>query len=164
MPLRSLLPWRRFDVDTAWSPTEVDRELGILLESSRWQDMALHGARWLGGFRMVLDGLTVFRRAVILSGRVQPKPTGSHVVVTIRFPMPAMVFLVVTIPLLAGLSLAVSLAALVRHEAIVLLIWTAPFAMWSGMLRPFQSEARKAEHLFRKLLPPPVLSDTGPFR
>jgi hypothetical protein len=112
----------------------------------------------------MLDGLPVFRRALILSGTVQPRPIGSHVVVTTRLPMPATVFLVVGFPLLAGLSLAVSLAALVRHEGIVLLIWTAPFAMWSGMVRPFQSEARKAEHSLRKLLPPPVLSNTGPFR
>jgi hypothetical protein len=118
----------------------------------------------IGEFRVRIDGLQVFRRAIILSGRLQPTATGSRVVVTTRLSLPAMLFLLVAVPLLAVLFLAVTVLALVRDEGIVLLIWTAPFAMWGGVVRPFQSEARKIEDGLRKLFPPPASPHAGPFR
>jgi hypothetical protein len=169
MPLRSLLPWRRFTLDTAWSPTDLERELGFLLDRPSAQ--AGHAAdAWYGSRRR--EGFLITRRSphrsrplvVMASGRVKPTPTGSRVVVTLRLPVPAALFLAIGVPLFVLLSAAVSVAALVRHEGIVLLIWTMPFGIWSGIVRPFLSEAHGAEEFLRKFFPPPPSPAAGPFR
>jgi hypothetical protein len=164
MPFGSLLPWRRFSLDTAWSPTDVERELGFLLDASHAHDndFAVNGSRWLGGFRMSPRGPA--GNSIIMSGRVRPTSLGSRVVVNLRLPLRATLLLALTVPLLTLLSAAVSIAALVRHEGIVLLIWTMPFAIWGGIVRPFLVEARKAEECLRKFFPPPRPPTAGPFR
>jgi hypothetical protein len=159
-----MLPWRRFAIDTGWSPAEVERELGSFLERPPTPDSAWRGTQSPHGFRIALEGRPVARRTVILSGLVQPTPTGARVMVTARPSAPAMLFLFVAIPLLTILSLAVSVAAILRREVVVLFIWTAPFALWSGIVRPFLSEAAKAEATLRKFFPPPPPPEMGPFR
>jgi hypothetical protein len=81
-----------------------------------------------------------------------------------RLPLPAMLFLFIVVPLLALLSAAVSIAALVRHEGAVLLVWVMPFALWSGILRSFRRDAQSGEAFFRKFFPPVSPPGSGPFR
>jgi hypothetical protein len=178
MPLRSLLPWRRFTLDTAWSPADLERELGFLLDrpSALGDDTATERPRlaqaavdtWYGSRRP--EGFRIARRTPhrslqpVASGKVHPTPTGSHVVVTVRLPVAATIFLAIGVPLLALLSVAVSVAALVRHDGIVLLIWTMPFSIWAGIVRPFLMEAHRTEEFLREFFPPPSPQSAGPFR
>jgi hypothetical protein len=168
MPLRSLLPWRRLTVETAWSPADVEREIGFLVDQPPC-DSDEHGAwcgtRWLGGFRIArrvppISGRTV----VIASGSVRSEQSGSRVLVTIRLPVPVALFLAAGISSLTLLSAAVSAAAIVRDDGVALLVWTMPLVMWPGIVRPFLSEAHGAEDFLRKFFPPPAPPSLGPFR
>lgn len=110
------------------------------------------------------DASAIARSPISIFGRVRPTPTGSHVVVTIRLALPAMLFLFVAVPVLSLLSAAVSIAALVRHEGMVLLVWMMPFALWNGILHAFRRDAAHAEGFFRKFFPPVGPPVQGPFR
>jgi hypothetical protein len=118
------------------------------------------------GFRVqwLAEGSAIGRSPIVVAGRVQPTPAGSHVVVTMRLALPAVLLLFVAVPLLTVLSAAVSIAALVRHEGMVLLVWMMPFALWNGILHAFRRDALRGEAFFRKLFPPVAPPVQGPFR
>jgi hypothetical protein len=167
MPFSALLPWRRLSLDTAWSPADVERELGFLLTGPQEQedDVAWNGSRWPGGFRLTLRAAPGSRRPrVIASGTVQPMPTGSHILMTIRLPVAITSALLLAIPILVLLSAAVSVAALVRNEGVALLVWTLPLVLWPAMARTFLSEVNSAAAFLRKFFPLPAPLGAGPFR
>jgi positive regulator of sigma E activity len=101
---------------------------------------------------------------VVAKGKVGPASSGSKVVVTLSPPLLLTLALVVGLPLLTLLALAVSAAAIVRREPVVLLIWTMPSVLWSGIVRSFSLHAQLAEDFFRRLLPAPAPPSVGPFR
>jgi hypothetical protein len=166
--MRSPLPWHRFGLDTAWSPADAARELRQLLSerSAPGQvEQAPHGTAQGAAFRMAWgEPSAIGRSPIMISGRVQPTPAGSHVVVTMRLPLPALLLFFIAVPLLGLLSAAVSIAALVRHEGIVLLVWIMPFALCRGILRWFRRDALACEAFFRGFFPPITPPNAGPFR
>jgi hypothetical protein len=155
-------------LETAWSPADVERELRRLSAERSADDQA--EPTWCaapdgGEFRMVQGGPpAIGRTPVMVLGRVRPTSGGSRIVVTMRVSLPAMLLLFVVVPLLTMLSAAVSVAALVRNEGLVLLVWIMPLALWNGILRSFRREAVSGEAFFRKLFPPVAPPVAGPFR
>ena len=168
MSLRSLLPWHRFALHTSWSPSEVEQHLRRLFAEAPAREQ--HVPPWRGflcdgGFRFAWGERSGLGTGPTLAlGRVQPTPDGSRIVVTMRLPLPAMLVLFVVVPLLTVLSAAVSLAALVRHEGLVLLVWIMPLALWNSILRAFRRDALGGEVFLRKLFPPVAPPGAGPFR
>jgi hypothetical protein len=154
----------------------VERELGFVLDGrenanesssdgARAGCRVWQGSRWTGGFRLAHHLPSGSRSMVVVaSGKVRPVAAGSQVRVTLRPPLPLTLSLVIGLPLLTLLAVAVSAAAIVRHEPVVLLIWTMPSVVWTGIVRPFSLHAQLAEDFLRKLFPPPVPPGAGPFR
>jgi hypothetical protein len=166
-PFSALLPWRRFHIDTAWSPADVERELGFLLDGKQGQNGNVEwgGSRWGSGFRLTRRASAGSRwTAVSAFGRVHAMPTGSRVLLRMRLPLATTVLLGIGVPILTLLSVAVSAAALVRNEGIVLLVWTVPLVLWPGLVRPFVSETNAASAFLREFFPPPNPPSAGPFR
>jgi hypothetical protein len=162
MAARLVLPWRRFTLETGWTPSDVERELGRLLDGSRATDgTPWHGWRSGRGFE--------FRRAigtgaVVVAGKVDPAPNGSRVAIVMRPPTRELLVFFVLVPLLALLSLAASAAALVRREGFVLLVWFAPLLMGRHVLHRFLLGAHAAEGELRRIFPPVAPPHVGPFR
>jgi hypothetical protein len=168
MPIRSLLPWHRFALETSWSKADVERQLrGLLVErpSRGAGPQAWHGDLSDEGFRLAWGERSTLGPGPILAlGRIEPSSHGSRVIVTMRLPLPTMLVLFVAVPILTVLSAAVSLAALVRNEGFVLLVWIMPFALWNSILRAFRRDASSGEAFFRKFFPPVAPPGSGPFR
>jgi hypothetical protein len=141
-----LLPWRRLVLETAWSPVEAKREIRM------WQRARLSARD----------------AALVVSGAVRPSGVGSRVVMTVRLPVPALLFMGVW---LGGVVLggAASIAvALAQRRLEALIFWLIPAGQWAvaGLMTRarFVREARKAEDFLRRLFPPPPPPKMGPFR
>jgi len=93
--LGSLIPQRHFFLDTAWSPVEVEREIGAVIDpSATYRDRPWRGSRSIAGFWMTQRAHRSRAEArIIASGRVGPTAAGSRVAMTVRLPFMVSLFI-----------------------------------------------------------------------
>jgi hypothetical protein len=159
--LRSAFPWRRFELDSAWSPADVERELQRGAPFTGEATVRWDGPPDRRRFRLTRRTARAIVRA---SALVHPTAFGSHLTVTLRLPVLSFVGLFVVGPLVAALAVLVAVLALLEGEARALLLWFIWIAVWPRALRPFLAEARALEADLRQWVPPPPPPTLGPFR
>jgi hypothetical protein len=170
MRIGLLLPWRRLVVDTAWSPVEAKEEIPAILDGpDASRHVAWRGSQGIDGFRMWQGARRSTRdAALVVSGAVRPTEAGSRVAMTVRLPVPVLLFMGAWLGgvLVGGVaSIAVAVAQR-RIEALI--FWLVPAGQWvvaSLMMRTkFVREARELERFLRGLFPPCPPPNMGPFR
>ncbi len=168
--LGSLIPQRHFFLDTAWSPVEVEREIGAVIDpSATYRDRPWRGSRSIAGFWMTQRAHRSRAEArIIASGRVGPTAAGSRVAMTVRLPFMVSLFIGIYLGGVALGGIAAIVVAIAQRRIEALVFWIIPAGQWTAARimigARFVEETRRAEEFLRRLFPPPPPPKMGPFR
>ncbi|MBV9947683.1 MAG: hypothetical protein JOZ69_12590, partial [Myxococcales bacterium] len=156
--------WRRWQLETSWSPAEVPRELPrVFASSAPGAAAAWSGAVGTTGFRLQSQGA---QGRLVALGRFRARAgaPGTTVFVTLRPSFPAMALYLAALPVTVLLSLAVTFAAMTRGDTLVIVVWALPLVVLPHVIFPFAEDMSDGEARLRRLFPPPAPPSLGPFR
>ncbi|HEU4406702.1 MAG TPA: hypothetical protein VFS43_15655 [Polyangiaceae bacterium] len=155
-----LLPFRRFSVDTSWSPDEIALAVGAHLNPDA-AEPRFRGQVDARGFRLELGGPE--GRGPLVRGRVVDRPAGSRVEITVSPGPAAWRTLALGLVFVTSLvAVGLGLAGMVRGE-VPWVFFVFPLFGLRSRGPKFREAAARVERFFIDLLPAPV-SGGGTFR